>query len=147
MRSTWSPINRTTAYPPVLKSFQENPFTWQLNRHGFITWKGQIQCLHFDNNNRTNPASSRVYACINAKWWPRGSHLTWMETTNTFVFESVPLRFVSRFLSFSREKKKEGFQMFFLGFNSASFEAQVEDVIEERILRGKQAKKQLPEKV
>lgn len=93
------------------------------------------------------PASSRVYACINAKWWPRGSHLTWMETTNTFVFESVPLRFVSRFLSFSREKKKEGFQMFFLGFNSASFEAQVEDVIEERILRGKQAKKQLPENV
>lgn len=37
--------------------------------------------------------------------------------------------------------------MFFLGFNSASFEAQVEDVIEERILRGKQAKKQLPENV
>lgn len=63
-----------------------------------------------------------------------------------FRIGSIAFR-VTFLIFFSRKKKKEGFQMFFLGFNSASFEAQVEDVIEERILRGKQAKKQLPEKV
>lgn len=53
MRSTCFPINRTTACPLVLKPFQENPFTWQLNRvhGGFINGKvkGTRRGIALDN--------------------------------------------------------------------------------------------------
>lgn len=63
------------------------------------------------------PASSRVYACINAKWWPRGSHLTWMETRNTFVhrFRIGSIAFRVTFLIFFSRKKKRRIANVFSG--------------------------------
>lgn len=67
MRSTCFPIKRTTAYPVVLKPFQENPFTWQLNsvHGGFIMDRSKAVVAvspWIIKQRSTKYPASRVYA-------------------------------------------------------------------------------------